>query len=351
MGLLNLPVELLMLLSLHLHNIEDFMNLTSSCRQLRDILGENTSANTILQLAGASSRIFFRPDPHFLVAATARQVSDWALLSHENTEALRTAIQGGIEALLSLCLSRAGLTMSDIRRLHASRFSTINPAADMIDRCAGVQWYETPNFWEGGVSEPYTVYVEPERSLFQIVIYGELFGESMRASCCDPPGPRFDVDLRLEYIKYCIPDIKCWRGYEGFSVLNSGPYASGDSDVINTNTFEDQSGLDYILGCRTWWEAWAAVRLQIGPDFDEEWRQKMWCSSVQCQGLEGLQMLRPGGVEIWRERLVEMRARIEALDERCKPRVREFIRRGPSASCAPNLADEILVSIAGQWRF
>ena len=286
-----------MLLPLHLHNIEDFMNLTSSCRQLRNVLGEYTTPNTILQLAASSSRIFFHPDPHFLVAATARQVSDWALLSHGNTEALRTAFQGGIEALLSLCLSRAGLTMPDVRRLHASRFSTINPVVDMIDRCAGVQRHNTPNFWDGGVSEPATVDIEPERSLFQIVIYGELFDESIRAFCCDPPGPHFDLDLRLDYIKYCIPDYQCWCGYQGFSVLNVGPYASGELDAINGR---DQVGLDHILGCRMWREAWAAVRLQIGPDFDEHWRQKMWCSSVQCQGLEGLQMLRPGGVEIWR---------------------------------------------------
>ncbi len=347
MGLLDLPVELLMLIPLHLLNIEDFVNLSSSCS--RQLLGKHTSPNTILRLAAASSRVFFRPDPHFLVAATARQVSDWALLSYENTEALRSAFRGGIEALLSLCLSRAGLTMPDIRRLHASRFLTINPVADLIDRCGGVQWYSTPNFWNGGVSDANTVSVEPERSLFQIVIYGELFAESMRACCSDPLGPRFDLDLRLDYIKYCIPDAVCWRGYQGFTVLNVGPYASGDAEVIKQINYGDQVGLNHILRCRTWREAWETVRLQIGPDFDEGWRQKMWCSSVQCQGLEGLQMLRPGGLEIWRERLMEMRAQLETLDGKCQPRVRLFRPQFGGASDAPNLADEVLVASAGYW--
>lgn len=272
--------------------------------------------------------------------------------SHENTEALRTAFQGGIEALLSHCLSRAGLAMPDIRRLHASCFSAINPVADMIDRCAGVQWNDIPNFWDGGVSEPVTVEVEPERSLFQIVIYGELFGESMRACCSDPPGPRFDLDLRLDYTKYCIPDPACWRGYQGFTVLTVGPYVPADSNVIVEIHGEyDQAGIDHILKCRTWREAWAAVRLQIGSDFDEDWRQKMWCSSVQFQVLEGLQMLRPGGVEIWRKRLVEMRAKIEALDRRCKPQVRQSSRWWASASDAPNLADEVRVAVAAHWEW
>ncbi|ERF70969.1 hypothetical protein EPUS_06754 [Endocarpon pusillum Z07020] len=174
--------------------------------------------------------------------------------------------------------------MPDIRRLHASRCSTISPVADMIT-C------------RVGVFEPTTLEVESERSLFQIVIYGELFGESMHACCSDPPGPRFDLDLRLDYIKYCIPDFRCWPGYPGFIVLNVGPYASGNENVIEEINDWDQVALYYLLRCQTWREAWAAVRLQIGPDFVEGWRQKMWSSSVQCQGLEGLQMLRPGG---WR---------------------------------------------------
>lgn len=34
---------------------------------------------------------FFRPSPHFLVAATARQISHWALLSNKNYIELREA--------------------------------------------------------------------------------------------------------------------------------------------------------------------------------------------------------------------------------------------------------------------
>lgn len=120
MGLTDLPTELLLVLPQHLHNIEDFVNLSSSCRTFHKVL-TGTSPNIILHLAAASARVFFRPSPHFLVAATARQISHWALLSAENYTDLRQAFYGGMDSLLELCISKAGLTMEDIRRLHASR--------------------------------------------------------------------------------------------------------------------------------------------------------------------------------------------------------------------------------------
>lgn len=85
MHLIDLPQELLLIHPAHLANIEDFMNTASCCRLLRDVLSE-TRGNTILRLSAASSRVFFRPDPWFLIAATARQVGRWGLESQENTE-------------------------------------------------------------------------------------------------------------------------------------------------------------------------------------------------------------------------------------------------------------------------
>ena len=102
--------------------------------------------NQILSLAASSSRIFFRPDPHFLTAATVRQISDWALLTPSNTTTLRQAFRNGIDALFDLCVSKAGLTIEQIRHLYDSRFTAFNPLIDMIDRCAGAQWYVTPDF-------------------------------------------------------------------------------------------------------------------------------------------------------------------------------------------------------------
>ena len=213
----------------------------------------------------------------------------------------------------------------------------------MIDRCAGAQWYSTPNFWNGGVSQPATISVEPEIALFQIIIYGELFCSSMRAAF-EPALelPRFALDMRMDFINYCIPDQACWAAYVGLEVLYIGPYAPNDWDAIH-QIRQNQVGLIHILKCRTWREAWETVRHQIGPDFDEEWRQEMWHSAVQMQGLDGLEMLRPGGVEKWRHRLEEMRNKIEALDSRFRPSVHKFGLHEHSASDSPSMADEVFV--------
>ncbi len=374
----DLPTELLLLLARHLHNIEDFVTLSSSCRKFHKVLN-STSPNTILHLAAASASVFFRPSPHFLVAATARQIGHWALQSDANYNDLREAFRGGMNSLLELCVSKAGLTMTDIRRLHSCRFSIINPASDMIDRCAGKQWYDVPDFWNGGRSDAFTINVEPDRSLFQIIIYGELFSSTMDAIVtCDASRRRFDLDMRLDYIKYCIPDYSCWCGYVGspdgnraLEVLPVGPYtpcrridsmtpteieALTEPQLSDFSRFsysqgltDDQVGLNHILGCRTWREAWEGVRLSFGPDFEEDWRQDLWHAAVQQQGLDGLELLRPGGVEKWRSRLQRVRDSIQAMPAQSKPEIYRYGIRGSEASDAPDMTAEILICMTGFW--
>ena len=355
MSLINLPTDLLVSLPSYLHNIEDFVNTSSTCRTLRNAF-TNTHPNTILHLAAVQSRVFFRPDPYFLVAATARQLGDWALQSPENTETLKGAfhsgpdgtIDSGIESLLQLSLSHTGLTMDDIRRMHASRFQTINPVADMIDRMAGKQWYQTDNFWYGGVSEAATIDCEPARSLFQFVIYGELFGSSMDATLQPEKNlPRFDIDVRLDFIRYCIPDYMCQTSYERMSrPLEVGPYVLLEDGGYRCHG--DQVALQHILNCGRWTRPWDSVRREIGPDFEEHWRQRMWHSAVEMQGLSGLELLRPGGVEAWRERLTEIRSQIETLEK--SPEVFKFGKYENPAYDYPNMTEEVFVCMAGYWQ-
>ena len=138
--LLSLPQELLLGLPDYLNDIEDFKNLSSTCRTLYSCL-QSTRPRTIFRLAASNSQTFFQPSPHFLVAAVARQIGTWASRSEENVLELRTAFQGGIQGLLDLCLKHAeGLTMDQIRKLHAFRLSTINPVTDFVDKCCSGAW-------------------------------------------------------------------------------------------------------------------------------------------------------------------------------------------------------------------
>lgn len=150
--ILSLPWDILILLPRYLHNIEDYMNLSSTCRTMRDCMGKATPSS-ILRLAAAQATVFFRPAPFFLVAATARELGHWARASEANEMELRDKLKNGIDALMTLALDHCGLTIQRIRDLHLMRFSVLNPVENIIDQCVGQQWHSTPNFWDGGVDD------------------------------------------------------------------------------------------------------------------------------------------------------------------------------------------------------
>ena len=130
----------------YIDDIKTFINAASSCRRLRENFDSfaRTYPKAILLLADASASTFFSPHPLYLIAATARQVSRWAL---EHTDQLRKVFREGINSLYYFCLNNPniGLTMEDLRRLH--HFSIINPLAGQFVGMAGAEW-------ENYVSEP-----------------------------------------------------------------------------------------------------------------------------------------------------------------------------------------------------
>ncbi|KAL8964812.1 MAG: hypothetical protein Q9197_006792, partial [Variospora fuerteventurae] len=308
--LLSLPSEILALIPHHLANIEDFKEFSSTCSRLRAACS-HAPPNLILQLAAASSRVFFRPDPYFLVAATAKQVGEWALLSDDHARRLRESFKDGIHGLFDLCVETAGLTMEDIRWLHASRFTIFNPLADLIDRCAGEQWYSVPDFWHGGRSDAETIDCEPQRATYQIAAYGGLFGPTLDANLAGRKG--LDLQTRLDFVKYCIPDGYC-SDYDCFHVEKTGPYRDRSDPTIPRM---DQYSILHILRNSVWRREWGdARRAGGGPDFaDDERRQRIWECAVMMQGLEAFDMIQPGGADRWRGRLTELREKIERMDD------------------------------------
>lgn len=343
MILIDLPNEVLFMLPRYLHNIEDFMNASSSCHTLRSLFA-GTKPYTILNLVAAQSRVFFRPDPYLLVAATASQVGKWGLGSKENEEVVRAAFRNGIEGLFELCVSVAGLTMPDIRRLRLARFDLINPVEDMIDRMAGKQWYDTPNFWNGGVSDAYTIDCEPMRTTFQYIIYAELFGASMSAWLQPQLSlSQYSLDARLDYMRYCVPDSIARHGSPGLGMPEpTGPFI--DPDFYSG----DGLALYHILSTGRWLRPWEVIRRSIGPDFEEEWRQEVWLEAVQLHGLTGLEMLvKPDGLEKWRPKLQEIRSQIEQLDNAHRPKIRNFGKY--IAHDCPMPSKEIRITIAEYW--
>ncbi|KAK3723718.1 hypothetical protein LTR37_001599 [Vermiconidia calcicola] len=340
-SLLGLPKDVLVLLPSYLHNIEDYMNVASTCRTLRDCMDAATP-NSILRLAAAQSRNFFRPSPHFLVCATAREIGNWARRSDENEAEFALKMENGVDALLDLALEHCGLTMQRIRELHLMRFSIINPVTNIIDQCVGKQWYAAPGFWDGGRSDAYTIDSDPPVHLFQLAIYGELFAPDLEALLDrDSETRRLRVETRLEYIKYCIPDYATEGGAEDSAaeldprraVKQTGPYD------VRAEGFDTQNNiaLTWVLKSSRWRPHWKAMRAIAGePDFvpdwkgdywwwdgtpseegedPEVWRQRLLEDVMVCQGLEGLEMTRPGLRDAWVEKVRAWRAKVARLEK------------------------------------
>ncbi|KAK3723991.1 hypothetical protein LTR37_001475 [Vermiconidia calcicola] len=341
-SLLGLPKDVLVLLPAHLHNIEDYMNVASTCRVLRDCMDAATP-NNILRLAAAQSRNFFRPSPHLLVCATARDLGNWARRSDQNEAELALKMENGVDALLDLALEHCGLTMQRIRELHLMRFSIINPVTNIIDQCVGTQWYAAEDFWDGGRSDAYTIHSDPPVHLFQLAIYGELFAPDLKALLNqDSQARRLSVDTRLEYIKYCIPDFATECGGDNAdldprrALKQTGPYRRTNIHVRN-DALDKQNNIaiTWVLKSSRWRPHWKAMRTLAGePDFvpewegddwwwdgtaeegdhPEVWRQRLWEDVMVCQGLEGLGMIRPGLRDAWVEKVREWRAEVAGLE-------------------------------------
>lgn len=415
MTLTNLPKELLLMLSSFLHNIEDFKNLSSTCRVLRENLSY-TNPNTLLGLLAASAPTFVQPHPLFLVLATARQVSRWALQNEQNSRDLQQAFKGGFDALLELCLTKGGIIMAEIRRLHLCRFSDINPFSNMIDRCAGPTWAKTPNFWEGGVSDPVSdIDCEPVRATYQILIYGELFADDFEAVIYPSLNlPKHSTEMRFDYIRYCVPGSYMDMGYWGTPPMPApervGPYP------ISVNVFNESSGdagsIDHILQSPRWKRTWKPVRRAIGEDFKQNgpqnedqvcllvlttfsfhnqtdlclvikhhiiseqgrwrhhfpspriygpqygpywekvkpyWRQDLWQSAIEFSGLNGLEIIREGGIDKSTEKLERLKVAIEQLDEENRPKQFEWGMLRVLNYDFPHMARDIFVLIASRW--
>lgn len=255
--LVDLPSELLLELPQHMRNIEDFLQ-ASSCRRLRSVFA-GTPTKTILHLASRSAPTFFSPHPDFLTLATARQVAHWVAAAPETrTERFIQAFRGGVGGILDLALCHevvgVGLSMADIRGIYEKRFSVINPLNATLDAMIGDEWYRTPNFWDGGVTDAFTFHAEVEDTTMQLLLYGELFGPKME-SFLKPYEriPRLSVDVRIEFIKYCIPDWVCGPNHGrvdvDFEVFSVGPFAGALNDEWSSlNVSDNQTALCHLVG-------------------------------------------------------------------------------------------------------
>ncbi|KAJ7644323.1 hypothetical protein FB45DRAFT_897535 [Roridomyces roridus] len=201
MALVELPAELLIDFPQYLHSLEDLLSLFSTCRTLYNACS-NPDPKIIPHLAAQSGRVFFRPHPHLLILATARQVADWAVQADDRRYRLEVAIHGGVDKLLELALDVAQLTMDDIRRLYTYKCDVLNPLNRQLDVAAGPS--SSPS--------PLTVCNDPETALLSWAIYGELFHHSYDLLFQPLPELKpLSSLIRYKWFVYCMPDANSFH--------------------------------------------------------------------------------------------------------------------------------------------
>ncbi|OJI98248.1 hypothetical protein ASPVEDRAFT_25145 [Aspergillus versicolor CBS 583.65] len=213
-GLLRLPPEIVCMLTNFIDDIRTFTNVSSSNKYLYNSL-KLTHPQTILRLAAGSGPALFQPHPTFLVTITARSASAWALTQPNRDEILCKAFSGDIDTLYEFCLTHGTLTLAQIRKTYKQRFSIINRLSASVQQL-GWKWELHPGYFENtdykparrkkryDAMKPQTLWIETALPVFQIIIYGELFAQSMDAFLADPEGkslPRFSKNTRMEYLR------------------------------------------------------------------------------------------------------------------------------------------------------
>ncbi|KAF7296472.1 hypothetical protein HMN09_01053700 [Mycena chlorophos] len=199
-----LTPEILMSFPSYLDSIEDVLALSSTSRALYNACA-NPPPKVVSRLIADSGRIFFRPHPHLLIAATARELATWAVQSSDRRYRLEEALSGGVDKLLELAIDVVGLAMADIRRLWRFKFEVLNPLDRKLDLAAGPS-----------SGKAWTVCNDPETTLVSFAIYGELFHHDHELGYLpiDATRPRplpLSSLTRYQWFVYCVPDYNSFN--------------------------------------------------------------------------------------------------------------------------------------------
>ena len=132
MKLLDLPVDIINILPHYFNSIYDFYNVILSCRTLysayRDI--EVRLPPILPKLDGQP---LLQPHPQLLLTCVARQIGDWAVSSPSTRYELYQSLLKGYNGLLVLAERETLVSLSDLRHLHETKYSLLNPLTRIVD--------------------------------------------------------------------------------------------------------------------------------------------------------------------------------------------------------------------------
>ena len=414
-----IPLTVLSLLPPHLDSITTLVSLLTLSHSTRSIILETLTPATLFHLCYISPTIF---PPWYLLSIISPSLSTRLSTTTTFRNSFKFACRHGPTSLLSNIHTQHSiptflpfnfLSLQHAHILH----QLINPLTDLVDKCIGAQWLNCEDFWNGGREDAVTLYGEADQSVWQCIVYGELFGKRyeeglewlLERQCIDSstqdshhtnagdetlnhdekneikdangvakkdndkddPGVMdqrtwarrngCDVSLRLEYIKYCIPDwhilssvkhpLSNQRAVTSSYLPSpspsppspSSPHPSSSSntppvppihslrnlslDSVYSNPAtlgqtEHASALLHLL-CQSplWAQITSAIRLCAGPDFGIStyesfnglegpgWKQLLWENALWTMGWDAVELI----VEEWGKREENDKARMWRL--------------------------------------
>lgn len=200
-----LPEELILRVFNNLERLDDFYAVMLTSKQFHRI-SLDVKPGKISQLALHSANYFpaLRPLNHFLLAGSARGLSDWARGDKGHEAQLKTAIHGGISELTALALEAAPIGLEDIRATYAWRREIVVPISRRLEFTCGPSTRDEDN---GHL----TVCENLDLALFTWAIYGELFDHILSPARRRDSTAKLDSITRFKFLVYCVPDVNSFQ--------------------------------------------------------------------------------------------------------------------------------------------
>ena len=167
-----------------IHTLHSLLLTSQSTRRIT--LASLTPYSLFKILAG--SRIYAGVSQDwYLLSLISPGFASWLARSSTRRKAYKRACPHLPQGFLDLALSYPELTNGvtgparltlDVMRKTTERKELVNAVSDLVDRCVGIQWESTPRFWDE-VEDAATLEAEPEMAVWQMLVYGEMFGQGL----------------------------------------------------------------------------------------------------------------------------------------------------------------------------
>lgn len=212
MKLLDLPTDIIILLPQHFNSIYDLYNVLFTCKTLYTAYRDKVIKLPPI-IPKPDGQYLLQPHPRLLLTSVARQIGNWAVSSASNRYELYQSLLEGYDGLLSLAQQITRVSLSDLRNLHDTKYSLLNPLARLVDFEVGPAMVRNQDMDPDDYG--LTICLAPDLAVMNFVVYSELFHHYADdiISLSNAPDRRrpLEAGIRQRFIAYCLPDTNNHR--------------------------------------------------------------------------------------------------------------------------------------------